>query len=95
MSDRLLWTRRQKARDAALRVAAALGPLAILVLFVLATGGRATAVAMASVGGMVALAIVGDVRTVRGALIAGSAIAAALLFLHFAVAWLIDHPILE
>jgi len=95
MSDRLLWTRRQKARDAALRLGALLGPVAALVLLVLATGGRATAVAMGVIGGMVALAIAGDIRRPRGALIGGIAIAVALLALHIAIAWLIDHPILD
>ncbi len=95
MSDRLLWTRRQKARDAALKLAACLGPIAVLVVVVVLTGGRATAVAMGSFGGLVALVIATDVRTPRGALIGGVAIAGALLALHIALAWLIDHPILE
>ena len=95
VSDRLLWTRRQKARDAGLRVAASLGPVAALVLLVLATGGRATAVAIGVVGAMVALVIAGDVRSPRRALIGGVAIAVGLLALHVAIAWLIDNPVLD
>ena len=95
MSDRLLWTRRQKARDAALKLAACLAPIAVLVLVVVLTGGRATAIAMGSFGGLVALVIATDGRTPRGALVGGVAIAGALLALHIALAWLIDHPILD
>jgi len=95
MGDRLLWTRRHKARDAALKAAGSLGPVALLVLLVLATGGRATAGAVGIVGGMVAVVIAGDVRTPRGALIGGAIIAIGLLALHIAIAWLIDHPILD
>ena len=95
MGDRLLWTRRQKARDAALRLAGILAPVALLVLVVLATGGRATAIAMAVVGGLVGLAVATDVGTPRGALTAGIAIAALLLLGDLAIAWFIDHPILE
>ena len=91
----MLWTRRRKAREGLLRLGAVLAPIALLVLAVVATGGRATAVAMGIFGGLVALAIVGDIRTPRGALYAGIAIAAALLVLNIAVAWLIDNPILE
>jgi len=95
VSDRLLWTRRKKAQEAALKLAAGLGPIAVLVLLVLLTGGRATAVAMGGFGGLIALVIAADVRTPRGALTAGITIAGALLVLHIVLAWLIDHPILE
>ena len=95
MGDRLLWTRRQKARDAALRLGGVLGPVALLVLFVLATGGQATAFAMATVGGLIGLAIATDVSTPRSALIAGVAIVALLLLADLAIAYAIDHPVLE
>jgi hypothetical protein len=95
MRDRLLWTRRQKARDAAFRLGGVLGPTALLVLLVLATGGQATAVAMAGVGGLIGLAVVTDVGTPRGALYAGLVIAGVLLLLDVAIAYAIDHPILE
>jgi len=95
VNDRLLWTRRQKATDAALKLSAALAPVAALVFFVLATGGRATAIALGVFGGLIALVVAADVRTPRGALIGGIVIAVVLLALQFATAWLIDNPILE
>jgi hypothetical protein len=95
VSDRLLWTRRRKARDAALKLSGALAPVALLVLLVVATGGRATAIAVGVFGALVALVVAADVRTPRGALIGGTVIALVLLALQIAVAWLIDHPILD
>jgi hypothetical protein len=95
VSDRLLWTRRQKAVDFLLKVAGSVGPTIGLAVAILATGGRATAIAVLVFGGLIAFAIATGVRTARGALVGGLVIAGVILALQLAVAWLIDNPILE
>jgi len=79
LTDRLLLTRRDRARELALKLVGCGAPTALLVGGILGLGGRAAAVATAVFGGLAALALATSVRTVRGAVIGGIALATGLL----------------
>ena len=93
MADGLLLTRRERARGFGLKLAGGLAPSLVLVLAAAILGGGAVAVAIAVLGLLCGLVIATSARTVRGALVAGVVVVAALFVLQIVLAWFVTHPI--
>jgi hypothetical protein len=74
-------TRRERAREAALKVGVSVTPTTALVAAMFAVGGKAAAVAMLVFGELAAIGVATSVRTVRAALIGGLLLVGALLAL--------------
>jgi hypothetical protein len=71
VTDRLLMTRRERAREASLKLAACIVPTSILVGAMFAVGGTPAAVAMLVFGELAAIGIATSVKTVRASVIGG------------------------
>lgn len=86
MSDRLLFTRQERARDFAVKFLACLTPTALLFVVILALGGQTAALTTGLFGGLAALGLATTVRTRRGAVGTGIVIGVVmvLLLLFFA-----------
>jgi len=93
VTDGLLLTRGERARSFLLKLAGGVGPLLVLVAVAAVLGGEAVAVAIAVLGMLCGLVVATSARTVRGALVAGVAVAALLFLLQIVLAWFITHPI--
>jgi hypothetical protein len=88
VTDRLLLSRRDRAREAALKLAACVVPTSILVVAMFVVGGRAAAVAMLVFGELAAVGTAASVRTVRAAAIGGALLTVALFVLLVFFAYL-------
>jgi hypothetical protein len=93
MADGLLLTRTERLRLFWAKLAAGVGPTAVLVIVAAATGAGATAWAIAILGVLSGVVIATSARRTRGALVGGVAVAVALLVLQIVLAWFISHPI--
>jgi hypothetical protein len=92
--DDLLLTSGQRFLRFCRYLGLASGPSILLALVILVTGDPVVAGVVAGLGAFVGLAIATSARSERGALWAGIFIAAGLLFMQIALAWLAGHPIL-
>jgi hypothetical protein len=92
--DDLLLTTGERFRRFCRYLGLGSGPSVLLALFILVTGDAVVAGVVGGIGVFVALSIATSVRSERGALIAGVVVAAGLLFMQLALAWLAGHPIL-
>lgn len=72
-------TRRERAREGALKLLACLVPTTLVVGAMFALGGRAAAVAMLVFGELAAVGLATSVRTVRAAVVGGLVLAVALV----------------
>ncbi len=72
-------TRRERAREGALKLLACLVPTTLIVGTMFALGGRPAAVAMLVFGELAALGLATSVRTVRAAVIGGLVLALGLV----------------
>lgn len=93
MADGLLLTRKERLRFFTTRLGAGLGPTLVLVAVAAALGGGAVAFSIAVVGVLCGLLVATSAKTIRGALVAGVAIAAVLFVLQIVFAWFVTHPI--
>jgi hypothetical protein len=74
-------TRRERSREATLKLGVSAAPTTALVVAMFAIGGSAAAVAMLVFGELAAVGVATSVRTVRAALIGGLLLVGALLAL--------------
>jgi predicted thioesterase len=81
VTDRLLMSRGERARETALKLAACVVPTSLLVGAMFAVGGRAAATAMLVFGELAAVGTATSVRTVRAAVIGGALLTLALFVL--------------
>jgi hypothetical protein len=94
-TDGVLDTRGYKLRCFAENLACAVvGPAVLTVLTLFAGGGVGSAV-VAGIGLALALVVATSVRTTRGAVVGGFAIALAIFLFLFTTDWLFAHPILS
>ena len=95
MSDGLLLSRRERLARFETRFGAGLGPSLALVGAAFALGADAVGIAIAVTAVLCAVLVGTSARTVRGAVVAGLAIAVALFVFQLVSAWFITHPVLQ
>ena len=95
MSDGLLLSRRERLARFETRFGAGLGPSLALVAAAFALGADAVGIAIAVTAVLCALLVGTSARTLRGAVVAGLAIAVALFLFQLVLAWFITHPVLR
>ena len=81
MTDRLLMTRRERARELTLKLLGCSAPTALLVAGMFAIGGRPAAITMLVFGGLAAAALATSVRTIRAAAVGGLLLAGGLFLM--------------
>jgi hypothetical protein len=94
MADGLLLTRSDRLRAFGSKFGLAAAPSAALAVFTAVLGAAASAVAVAIIGGVLALAVATNARTTRGAAVAGVVCALLLVGFQIALSWIVSHPIL-